>query len=111
MGSAGYRAMSWRLSRNPARTVFRIGLEHAQLRRDHPVLNDIPTGDTGLHAYFVHSFHMKPKDVGSIIADTEYGEPVTAIVGRDNIIGSQFHPEKSQKLGLAFIANFLRWRP
>lgn len=88
-----------------------MGWNTLRVRRDHPVLKGVPAGDTGLHAYFVHSFHMKPKDAGSIIADTEYGESVTAIVGRDNIIGSQFHPEKSQKLGLAFIANFLRWRP
>ncbi len=88
-----------------------MGWNTLRVRRKHPILDGIATGDAGLHAYFVHSFHMKPVDSGCVIADTEYGEALTAIVGRDNIVGSQFHPEKSQKLGLAFIANFLRWRP
>jgi imidazole glycerol-phosphate synthase subunit HisH len=88
-----------------------MGWNTLRVRRSHPVLEGIATGEFGLHAYFVHSFHMKPKDEDCVIADTDYGEPLTAIVGRDNIVGSQFHPEKSQKLGLAFIANFLRWRP
>ncbi|MFN3890042.1 MAG: imidazole glycerol phosphate synthase subunit HisH [Beijerinckiaceae bacterium] len=98
----------------PAGADLRIphmGWNTLRVQRSHPVLDGISTGDTGLHAYFVHSFHMKPKDARNVIADTEYGGSVTAIVGRDNIVGSQFHPEKSQKLGLAFIANFLRWRP
>ena len=98
----------------PKSRDFRIphmGWNTLRVRREHPVLKGIATGENGLHAYFVHSFQMKPKDAGYVIADTDYGEAVTAIVGRDNIIGSQFHPEKSQKLGLAFIANFLRWRP
>lgn len=88
-----------------------MGWNTLRVRRSHPILDGIPTGDVGLHAYFVHSFHMKTKDPTCVIADTDYGEAVTAVVGRDNIVGSQFHPEKSQKLGLAFIANFLRWRP
>ncbi len=79
--------------------------------RPHFVLDGIPTGDQGLHAYFVHSFELKPQSADAVIAQTQYGQPVTAVVGRDNIVGSQFHPEKSQRLGLAFIANFLRWRP
>lgn len=97
--------------KTPDLRIPHMGWNTLRLRRDHPVLDGIPTGDAGLHAYFVHSFHMKPKNAGLVIADTDYGGPVTAIVGRDNIVGSQFHPEKSQKLGLAFIANFLRWRP
>lgn len=88
-----------------------MGWNTLRIRRSHPVLDGIPTGEAGLHAYFVHSFHMKTKYPACVIADTDYGGAVTAIVGRDNIVGSQFHPEKSQKLGLAFIANFLRWRP
>lgn len=96
---------------DPKLRIPHMGWNTLQVRRDHPTLTGIPTGPDGLHAYFVHSFHMKPDDPGCVIADTEYGGPVSAIVGRDNIVGSQFHPEKSQRLGLAFIANFLRWRP
>lgn len=88
-----------------------MGWNTLDARRSHPVLEGIPTGERGLHAYFVHSYELKPKSQDAIIAQTLYGKPVTAVVGRDNVIGSQFHPEKSQKLGLAFIANFLRWRP
>ena len=77
-----------------------------------PLLDGIPTGPEGWHAYFVHSYHLLPADPATIlVAQTDYGGAVTAIVGRDNIAGTQFHPEKSQKLGLALIANFLRWRP
>ena len=69
------------------------------------------TGPGGLHAYFVHSYQLYPSDAADVVATAEYGGPVTAIVARDNIVGTQFHPEKSQTLGLAMIANFLRWRP
>ena len=65
----------------------------------------------GLHAYFVHSFQFYPANPGDLVATADYGGPVTAIVARDNIVGTQFHPEKSQTLGLALIANFLKWRP
>ena len=77
----------------------------------HKLLEDIPLGEYGLHAYFVHSFHFQPANKRHILADASYGGPVVAMVGRDNIAGTQFHPEKSQKLGLALISNFLRWRP
>ncbi len=97
--------------KGPGFRIPHMGWNTLRVHRPHPILQGIPTGDNGLHAYFVHSFHMKPKDSAYVIADTDYGEAVSAIVGRDNIVGSQFHPEKSQKLGLAFIANFLRWRP
>ena len=82
---------------------------HAQ--REHPLIEGVETGPNGLHAYFVHSFTLVPRNHGDIAAVTDYGGPVTAIVARDNMAGTQFHPEKSQKLGLALIANFLRWRP
>lgn len=78
---------------------------------DHPVWEGIPTGADGLHAYFVHSFHFLPQDPDQILGTCDYGQTVTAMVGRDNIIGTQFHPEKSQKLGLALISNFLKWTP
>jgi glutamine amidotransferase len=78
---------------------------------DHPLLAGIETGPTGAHAYFVHSYHLAAADRRTVLAETTYGGPVTAIVGRDNIAGTQFHPEKSQKLGLKLIANFLGWQP
>lgn len=78
---------------------------------DHPLLAGIPTGPDGLHAYFVHSYELKVADKSDLIAQADYGGPVTAIVGRDTMVGTQFHPEKSQHLGLALIANFLKWKP
>jgi glutamine amidotransferase len=80
-------------------------------RQQHALLDGIPTGENGLHAYFVHSYHLRAADPSMVIATTDYGSELTAMVGRDNIAGTQFHPEKSQKLGLALIANFLRWTP
>ena len=77
----------------------------------HPVMEGIPTGPDGWHAYFVHSYVIDPEDPDAIIARAEHGEPFAAIVGRDNIVGTQFHPEKSQKLGLKLIENFLGWSP
>ncbi len=77
----------------------------------HPALSGVATGENGLHAYFVHSFQIYPADPEDVVATADYGGPITAIVARDNILGTQFHPEKSQKLGLALIANFLKWRP
>ena len=88
-----------------------MGWNTLATRRVHPLLQDVPVGDNGLHAYFVHSYHLKAADPAHIVATTEYGGELTAMVGRDNIVGTQFHPEKSQKLGLALIANFLRWAP
>jgi glutamine amidotransferase len=77
----------------------------------HPLLEGIPTGPDGLHAYFVHSFQLVPKDRAAVVAETDYGGPITALVAKGNVAGTQFHPEKSQTLGLKLIANFLRWRP
>ena len=77
----------------------------------HPLFDGIETGEDGLHAYFVHSYHLDCTNMNDRVATTEYGETVTAMVARDNMAGTQFHPEKSQKLGLALIANFLRWKP
>ena len=80
-------------------------------RRDHALLQNIPAGPEGLHAYFVHSYALTPKNAEDVVAVSSYGGPVTAVVARDNMAGTQFHPEKSQALGLSLIANFLRWRP
>jgi imidazole glycerol-phosphate synthase subunit HisH len=77
----------------------------------HPLLDGIATGTDGLHAYFVHSYELKTAKRDDLVAQADYGGPLTAIVGRDNMVGTQFHPEKSQKLGLALIANFLKWAP
>jgi glutamine amidotransferase len=74
----------------------------------HPLFAGIAAGD---HAYFVHSYHFLPDDPAHVLATCDYGGPVIAAVGRDNLAGTQFHPEKSQKTGLRLIANFLRWRP
>jgi glutamine amidotransferase len=82
---------------------------HAQ--REHPILKGVDTGPEGLHAYFVHSYALDPANMEDVVAVTEYGGPLTAVVARDNMTGTQFHPEKSQTLGLKLIANFLRWRP
>ncbi len=88
-----------------------MGWNTLELKTPHAVLDGIALGEKGLHAYFVHSYHLEPNDPSHVIATTEHGESITAMVGRDNMIGTQFHPEKSQALGLKLIANFLRWRP
>jgi glutamine amidotransferase len=88
-----------------------MGWNTLNVTRPHALLDGIPTGADGLHGYFVHSFELRPDRREDMVAQTEYGGPLTAIVGRDNMVGTQFHPEKSQKLGLALIANFLKWKP
>ncbi len=77
----------------------------------HPLLDGIRIGPEGWHAFFLHGYHLVPKDETDVVAAADYGGPVTAIVARGNVAGTQFHPEKSQKLGLKLIANFLAWRP
>ncbi|MHA1597445.1 MAG: imidazole glycerol phosphate synthase subunit HisH [Alphaproteobacteria bacterium] len=67
--------------------------------------------DDGAHAYFVHGYHMVCENASDVLATTDYGGAVTAVIGRDNMVGTQFHPEKSQALGLKLIGNFLRWKP
>jgi glutamine amidotransferase len=88
-----------------------MGWNDLEPLREHPLLKGIPTGEDGLDAYFVHSYHLVPRAPEDVVARAHYGGPVTAIVARDNYAGTQFHPEKSQELGLALIANFLEWRP
>jgi glutamine amidotransferase len=77
----------------------------------HPLLAGIPLGSAGLHAYFVHSYSLNVRDRADLVAQADYGGPITAIVARDSYAGTQFHPEKSQRLGLGLIANFLKWKP
>jgi imidazole glycerol-phosphate synthase subunit HisH len=96
---------------NPALKIPHMGWNTLDVVNPHPLLAGIPTGPTGLHAYFVHSFHLAATDRAVVVAETDYGGPVTAMVGADNIAGTQFHPEKSQTLGLRLISNFLKWRP
>ena len=91
--------------------VPHMGWNTLDLRMAHPLLTGVATGDKGLHAYFVHSYELKAAQPDMIVATTNYGGPVTAMVGHGNIAGTQFHPEKSQTLGLALIANFMRWTP
>ena len=87
------------------------GLETLDMVREHPVLERLPLGPKGRHAYFVHSYHLNAANEADVLARADYGGPVTAIVGKDTAIGTQFHPEKSQRFGLALISNFLRWKP
>jgi imidazole glycerol phosphate synthase, glutamine amidotransferase subunit len=93
---------------SPALKVPHMGWNDLVIDRPHPVLTGIATGD---HAYFVHSYQFCVADPAHLLAHVAYGGPVTAIVGRDNMVGTQFHPEKSQAVGLRLIANFLRWAP
>lgn len=96
---------------DPALKVPHMGWNTLRPARDHALLASIPTGEDGLHAYFVHSYALSPENTDDVVAHADYGGPVTALVARDNVAGTQFHPEKSQRLGLALIANFLHWRP
>ena len=88
--------------------VPHMGWNDLTLRQAHPVLDGLATGD---HAYFVHGWQFVPSDPATLLASVDYGGTVTAVVGRDNIVGTQFHPEKSQQVGLRIIRNFLDWRP
>ncbi len=88
-----------------------MGWNTLRMKRKHALFDGIELGDRGEHAYFVHSYHFKPKDNSDLIAEADYAGSITAFVARDNIAGSQFHPEKSQRLGLKLLANFLRWEP
>lgn len=96
---------------DPGLKIPQIGWNTLDVRHQHPLLAGIPTGPQGWHAYFVHSYHVVPGNPADLLATTDHGGPVTAMIGRDNIAGTQFHPEKSQKLGLALIANFISWKP
>lgn len=101
-----------RVTPNDARLkIPHMGWNTLSVIRPHPLLADLTLGPQGLHAYFVHSYQLRPARRADLLAEANYGGAITAIVGRDNILGTQFHPEKSQRLGLALIANFLKWKP
>jgi len=93
---------------DPALKVPHMGWNDLRITARHPVLDGIETGE---HVYFVHSYHLMPSDPGAVLAEVDHAQRVTAMVGRANMVGTQFHPEKSQATGLRLIANFLRWRP
>ncbi|MBN8294517.1 imidazole glycerol phosphate synthase subunit HisH [Rhodobacter sp. NTK016B] len=92
----------------PSMKVPHMGWNDMVIDRPHPVLDGLKTGD---HAYFVHSYRFEVAEQADLLAHVDYGGPVTAIIGRDNVLGTQFHPEKSQSAGLRLIGNFLRWKP
>ena len=93
---------------DPALKIPHMGWNELVVDRGHPLLDGLPEKP---HCYFVHSYQFRAADPAHLVAHADYGGPVTAVVGRDNLVGTQFHPEKSQKTGIAVIANFLRWRP
>lgn len=95
----------------PSDTSLKIphmGWNELSMRSEHPVFNGIETGD---HVYFVHSYHLVPENGDDLLATVDYGGPITAAVAHENIVGTQFHPEKSQSTGLRLIGNFLAWKP
>jgi glutamine amidotransferase len=96
---------------DPNLKVPHIGWNTLSFLKPHPLFDNIPDGPDGLHAYFVHSYHFETASTATLCATVDYGQQVTAAVGRDNIFGTQFHPEKSQALGLTLIGNFLKWKP
>ncbi len=96
---------------DPDLKIPHMGWNTLDACRPHPLFDGIAVGPKGQHAYFVHSFHLKPAARSDLIAEADYGGRVTAVVGRDTMVGTQFHPEKSQRLGLRLIANFLKWKP
>ena len=93
---------------NPSFKIPHMGWNELALERQHPVFDGIAPGT---HTYFVHSFHFAVGNRADLIATTDYAQDLTAAVARDNMVGTQFHPEKSQAAGLRLIGNFLKWRP
>lgn len=96
---------------DPKLKIPHMGWNVLNVINEHPLLSGIHTGPEGLHAYFVHSYHLVARDRDVVVAETDYGGPVTAIIAEGNTAGTQFHPEKSQALGLKLIGNFLSWQP
>lgn len=93
---------------DPTLKIPHMGWNELVIARPHPLFAGIARG---AHAYFVHSYAMTPRDPAHILATSDYGGAFTAVVGCDNIAGTQFHPEKSQMVGLTLLGNFLEWRP
>jgi len=93
---------------DPSYKIPHMGWNQLMLQRSHPVFDGVAEGS---HTYFVHSFHFAVADRADLVATADYAQSLTAAVGRDNMVGTQFHPEKSQAAGLRLIRNFLRWRP
>ncbi|HEY1301485.1 MAG TPA: imidazole glycerol phosphate synthase subunit HisH [Stellaceae bacterium] len=93
---------------DPALKIPHMGWNEIEVRTGHPLVDGL---GSGAHAYFVHSFELVPRDPADLVAIADYGGPLTAVLRRGNLAGTQFHPEKSQAAGLRLIANFLRWRP
>jgi imidazole glycerol-phosphate synthase subunit HisH len=96
---------------DPHLKIPHMGWNTLNVMRPHKLVEGLALGAEGRHAYFVHSYEFKVAERADLVAEADYGGPITAIVARDNMVGTQFHPEKSQKLGLALIANFLTWKP
>jgi imidazole glycerol-phosphate synthase subunit HisH len=96
---------------DPLLKIPHMGWNTLNVTRPHKLVEGLNLGTQGPHAYFVHSYKLKVARPADLVAEADYGGPLTAIVAHDNIVGTQFHPEKSQKLGLAVIANFLKWKP
>jgi imidazole glycerol-phosphate synthase subunit HisH len=94
--------------RDPSQKIPHMGWNELEIQASHPLIDGLPAR---AHAYFVHSFHFRPDDPADLVAVTDYGGSLCAVIGRDNLAGTQFHPEKSQEAGLRLIGNFLRWRP
>jgi len=95
----------------PALKVPHMGWNNLEFTQNHPLFAGLEDGEDGQHAYFVHSYHFRVAEEKNLLATTNYGGAISAVVGRDNMVGCQFHPEKSQALGLRLIGNFLRWKP
>ncbi len=96
---------------DPSLKIPHMGWNTLHPQQDHALLDGLELGPDGQHAYFVHSYALQAEDMDDVVACASYGGAVTALVARDNLAGTQFHPEKSQALGLRLITNFLHWSP
>jgi glutamine amidotransferase len=110
-GFGWIRGIVRRIAPMGRRKIPHMGWNSLELHTPHPLLAGLSYGEAGPHAYFVHSFEFVAEESRDVVATTDYGSPIIAAVARDNIAGMQFHPEKSQRLGLNLLANFLTWRP